>query len=204
MSISTQCNNCNNSEIREANESFLFFPLQNDVENIFKPFYNNYEFYCEICNALAGNPHPRLNTGAVQKAQVKNIGKYLIIQLGRVVYNADKVTYNVTLPEINNCVDKDLKLEAWIEHIGKRINTGHYVTISRKGETFIRMSDDHFTINKNNSIQKSKLCYIALLKSHKKPTIKNLNDAKLENPGLNLCFMNTAVQLIISMKPLSD
>ena len=74
----------------------------------------------------------------------------MIIQFGRVVYNADKVTYNVTLPEINNCVDKNLKLEAWIEHIGKRINTGHCVKIHRKGETFIRMSDDHFTIIKNN------------------------------------------------------
>ena len=132
------------------------------------------------------------------------MGKYLLIQFGRVVYNADKLTYKVTLPEINNFLDKYLKLEAWIEHTGKRINSGHYVTIRRKGETFIRMSDDHFTINKNNSIQKSKLCYIALLKSNKTSTIQNLNYAKLENPGLNLCFMNTAVQLIISMKPLSD
>ena len=153
MRISTQCNKCNNLDIREENESFLFVPLENDVENIFKPYYSNYdEFYCEICNGLAGNPHPRLNTGAVQKAQVKNIGQYLFIQFGRVVYNADKVTYKVTLPEINNYLDKNLKLEAWIEHTGKRINSGHYVTIRRKGETFIRMSDDHLTINKKNSI----------------------------------------------------
>ena len=42
MRISTQCNMCNNLEIREENESFLFVPLENDVENIFNPFYNNY------------------------------------------------------------------------------------------------------------------------------------------------------------------
>ena len=139
MSISTQCNMCNNLDIKEENESFLFVPLENDVENIFNPFYNNYEFYCEICNALAGNPQPRINTGAVQKAEVKNIGQYLIIQFGRVVYNGEKLSYKVTLPEINTYLEKNMKLEAWIEHTSITINSGHYVTIRRKGQAFIRM-----------------------------------------------------------------
>ena len=89
----------------------------------------------------------------------------MIIQFGRVVYrNGDKLTYKVTIPEISNYLDKNLKLEAWIEHTGKTIDSGHYVTIRRIGETFIRMSDDHCTINRDNSIKKSELCYIALLK----------------------------------------
>ena len=71
---------------------------------------------------MAGNRDPCLHAGAVQKTEVKNIGQYLIVQFGRVVYNADKLTYKVTLPEINHCLDKNLKLEAWIEHTGKRIN----------------------------------------------------------------------------------
>ena len=39
-----------------------------------------------------------------------------------------------------------------------------------------------------------------------KPSIscQNSNYAKLENPGLNLCFMNTAIQFVLSVKPLSD
>ena len=160
----TQCNQCNNTEIREVNESFLCVPLENDVENIFKPFYINLEFYCEICNALAENPQSRLHTGAVQKTQVQKIGQYLSIQFGRVVYRkGGKITYKVTIPQISNYLDKNLKLEAWIEHTGKTIDSGHYVTIRGKSETFIRMSDDHFTINRDNSIKKSELCYIALL-----------------------------------------
>ena len=74
---------------------------------------------------MAGNPQPRINTGAVQKAEVKNIGQYLIIQFGWVVYNGDKLTYKVTLPEINNYLEKNMKLEAWIEHTGLKINSGH-------------------------------------------------------------------------------
>ena len=165
MRISTQCNKCKNSEIREQKEYFLFVPLQNNVENIFKPFYNDYEFHCEICNDLAGNPQPRLNTGAVQKAQVKNIGQYLLVKFGRVVYNGEKVTYKVTIPEYTSFFDQNLKLEAWVEHEGQTINSGHYVTIRREGETCIRMSDDKFIISRNNSILKSELCYIALLKT---------------------------------------
>ena len=35
-------------------------------------------------------------------------------------------------------------------------------------------------------------------------SIQNLNYTKLENPGLNFCFMNSAIQYMISIEPLSD
>ena len=160
------CNIASPHKAEYPNQSESSTKIQKTSKNVsaivkFKEAQENRSKYQKVETA---NPVERLNTGAVQKAQVKNIGQYLLIQFGRVVYNADKLTYKVTLPEINNFLDKNLKLEAWIEHTGKRINSGHYVTIRRKGDTFIKMSDDHFSINKNNSIQKSKLCYIALLK----------------------------------------
>ena len=165
MKISTQCNKCQNIEKREEKEYFLFIPLVNDVENIFKPFYSTFKFCCGICNALARNPHPRLQTGAFQKAQVKTIGQYLLTKFGRANFNGVKITHKVTIPLSNNFLAKNLKLEAWIEHIGQRINSGHYFMIRREGESFIKMSDDIFTIYKNNYIAESKSCYIALLKS---------------------------------------
>ena len=144
---------------------FYYIPLENDVENIFKPFYSTFEFCCEICNALAGNPQPRLQTGALQKSQVKDIGQYLLTKFGRVNFNNEKITHKVTIPLSSNFFAKNLRLEAWVEHIGPRINSGHYFMIRRDGELHIKMSDDIFTIYNKNSIRESTLCYIALLKS---------------------------------------
>ena len=165
VKLSTQCNKCKNIEIREEKEIFHYIPLENDVENIFKPFYSTFEFCCEICNALAGNPQPRLQTGALQKSQVKDIGQYLLTKFGRVNFNDEKITHKVTIPLSSNFLAKNLRLEAWVEHIGPRINSGHYFMIRRDGELHIKMSDDIFTIYNKNSIRESTLCYIALLKS---------------------------------------
>lgn len=36
------------------------------------------------------------------------------------------------------------------------------------------------------------------------PSVQNCNDTKLENSGLNLYFMKSAIQPILAIKPLSD
>ena len=35
------------------------------------------------------------------------------------------------------------------------------------------------------------------------PSVKKWNYAKLENPGLNFCFMNSAIQFVLAIEPLS-
>ena len=163
--VSTQCNNCNTLKKLEIEDFFFFVPLEKNVENIFTQYtcvVN--DFRCEMCNALSGNPDPPLVTGAVQKTKIVSFSKYILIQFGRVKYNHEKVLYNVTLPEINIVLGHHLKLDAWVEHIGQTIKCGHYVLIRRVGDGFVYMSDDTFSIYDKKCIQKSNLCYYALLR----------------------------------------
>ena len=110
-------------------------------------------------------PTTTFTNRCLEKSQVKDIGQYLLTKFGRVNCNDEKVTYKVTIPQTSNFLAKNLRLEAWVEHIGQRINSGHYYMIRRNGEVLIKMSDDVFTIYNSNFIGESKLCYIALLKS---------------------------------------
>ena len=167
VSISTQCKKCNRIKIKETTENHLFVPLRNDIDNIFYPYYSDCNDYsCEICNVLAGNPHPHVITGAIQKTEIKSISKYVNIKFGRVKLNGEKITYKVTVPESNFILDKNLKLEAWVEHIGETIYSGHYYLIRRTGQACIKISDDCLSNYDNTSILSSKLCYIALLKTY--------------------------------------
>ena len=165
MKVSTQCNQCNTIKILETEDFFFFVPLEKDVHNIFTEFsclIN--DFRCEMCNALAGNPDPRLVTGAVQKTEIMSFSKYILIKFGRVKFNHDKVLYKVTLSE-NNCVlQQNLKLDAWVDHTGKSIKGGHYYLIRRVEDVFVKISDDVLSIYNIKSIHKSDLCYIALLR----------------------------------------
>ena len=88
----------------------------------------------------------------------------MLIKFGRVKFNHEKVLYNVTLPEINNVLGHNLKLDAWVEHIGQSIKCGHYILIRRVGDEFVKMSDDTFVSYNKKYIQNSNLCYIALLR----------------------------------------
>ena len=123
------------------------------------------DYFCEICNALAGLPHPRVKTTAIRKTELKSFSKYLILKFGRAKLNGVKILYKVSVPETNHILGKKLKLESWVEHIGESIFSGHYVLIRKRGKAFIRMSDDYFSHIYNSSILDSKLCYIAALKT---------------------------------------
>ena len=102
-------------------------------------------YYCEMCNDLAGLPHPRLKTTAIRKTELKSFSKYLILKFGRAKPNGVKILYKVSVPETNNILGKNLKLESWVEHLGETIFSGHYVLIRERGETFISMSDNYFS-----------------------------------------------------------
>ena len=117
-----------------------------------------------MCNALLGNPDPPLITGAIQKTEITSASKNMLIKFGRVKFNHEKVLFNVTLPEINNVLGQNLKLDAWVDHIGQTISCGHYVLIRRLGDHFVKMSDDIFSSYNKNCITSSNLCYIALLR----------------------------------------
>ena len=165
--FTTECNVCNSKTIREVLEIFYYVSLEKDKVNIFKPFYNYSDVYrCELCNTLAGNPDPPLITGAIRKSEIRDISKYMLIKLGRVKLNGiDKLTYKVTIPESNNIKGKKIKLEAWVQHIGHTVLSGHYVLIRRINQSFLHMSDDNFTKYKSTSILKCSFCYIAVLKT---------------------------------------
>ena len=99
-----------------------------------------------------------------KKTKIISYSKYILIKFGRVKFNYEKVLYNVTLPETNIVLGHHLKLDAWVEHIGQTIKCGHYVLIRRIGDEFVKMSDDKFSSYNKKWIQKSNLCYIALLR----------------------------------------
>ena len=98
------------------------------------------------------------------KNRNKTISKYVLVKFGRVKLNYEKVTFTVTLPEINNVLGYNLKLEAWVEHIGATIKSGHYVLIRRMEEGCIKISDANITSYSPNYIESCQLCYIALLR----------------------------------------
>ena len=77
----------------------------------------------------------------------------MLVQLGRVKLNGiDKVKFSVTIPESNTILGKNLILEAWIQHTGETVLSGHYVIIRRTNHSFIHMSDDNFTEFKSTYI----------------------------------------------------
>ena len=140
-------------------------PLERNVDNIFQTFHEDLKDYeCEICNDLVGNRHQRIITGATQITEIKSFSKYILVKFGRVKLNYHKITYNVTLQKTINVLGSSLSLEAWVEHIGNTIHSGHYVCIRRMKQGFIKISDDNISNNSENNIENSKLCYIALLK----------------------------------------
>ena len=94
----------------------------------------------------------------------KTISKYVLVKFGRVKLNYEKVTFTVTLPEINNVLGYNLKLEAWVEHTGATIKSGHYVLIRRMEEGCIKISDANITSYSPNYIESCQLCYIAFLR----------------------------------------
>ena len=144
---------------------FLMVPLERNVDNIFIPYHEGIVGYrCEMCNELEGNLHQGLITGATRITEIKSFSKYVLVKFGRVKRNYEKVTFTVTLPEINNILGCNLQLEAWVEHFGATIKSGHYVLIRRMKEVFIKISDDDITIHLPTYIQSSPLCYIALLR----------------------------------------
>ena len=165
MTVSTKCNNCHTLKKLKREDLFFFVPLKKNVDNIFLPYSCViHDFCCEMCNVLLGNPDPPLVTGAIQKTEITSFSKNMLIKFGRVKFNHEKVLYNVTLPEINNVLGHNLKLDAWVEHIGRTIDCGHYVLIRRLGDGFLNMSDDTFSSSNKNCITNSNLCYIALLR----------------------------------------
>ena len=164
--FTTRCKVCNNKTIREETEVFYFVSLENDTDNIFKPVYSDSDVYrCYLCNAQAGNQNPPLISGAIRKAEIKSISSYMLVQLGRVKLNGiDKVKFSVTIPESNTILGKNLILEAWIQHTGETVLSGHYVIIRRINHSFLHMSDDNFAEFKSTYILICSLCYVALLK----------------------------------------
>ena len=165
MNVCTTCNMCNITIEREMINYFFMVPLERNVDNIFIPYHEDIVGYrCEMCNELEGIPHQGLITGATRITEIKSFSKYVLVKFGRVKLNYEKVTFTVTLPEINNILGCNLQLEAWVEHIGATIKSGHYVLIRRMKEVFIKISDDDITSHLPTYIQSSPLCYIALLK----------------------------------------
>ena len=82
------CNIASPHKAEYPNQSESSTKIQKTSKNVsaivkFKEAQENRSKYQKVETA---NPVERLNTGAVQKAQVKNIGQYLLIQFGRVVY----------------------------------------------------------------------------------------------------------------------
>ena len=136
------------------------------MDNIFKPVYSDSNVYrCELCNAQAGNPNPPLITGAIRKTEIQALSSYMLVKLGRVKLNGiDKVNFSVTIPESSTILGKNLILEAWVQHIGQTVLSGHYVLIRRINHSFLHMSDINFTEYKTTYILKCSLCYIVVLK----------------------------------------
>ena len=165
MNECTTCNICNITIERELINYFLMVPLERNLDNIFIPYHEDIRGYlCGMCNDLGGNPNPRLITVATRKTEIKSFSKYVLVKFGRVKLNFEKVTFSVTLQEINNVLGYHLKLEAWVEHIGATIKSGHYVLIRRMEEGCIKISDDNISSYSQNYIESCQLCYIALLR----------------------------------------
>ena len=145
------------------------------VETIFDAdFDSSQEFKCQNCNTDVENLEGSLITGAKLISKISSISSYMIVQLGRIMLNRiDKNLQKITIPKINNftvTTDNDtvdngtLNLEAWIEHHGSSIYSGHYTHIRRYKSGFITMDDDSFTVNNNSHVSNSSLCFLALLK----------------------------------------
>ena len=165
MGISRKCKRCNCLKETEIVDFFLMVPLDRNVDNIFLPFHEDLKVYrCEICNDLGGNQHQRMKSGATQITEIKSFSKYVLVKFGRVKPNYGKITYNVTLQKTSNVLGSYLSLEAWVEHIGNTIHSGHYVCIRRMEQGFIKISDENISNHSQNYIEKCKLCYIALLR----------------------------------------
>ena len=87
-----------------------------------------------------------------------------MVKFGRVKLNYEKVLYQVSLNENITVLGHNYKLKAWIEHVGNTILSGHYYLLRRLEQGCVKMSDDNFSFHNKNYIEKSKLCYIAMLK----------------------------------------
>ena len=164
-SVRRTCKRCKISTEREIINFFLFVPLERNVDNIFLPFHEDTKDYkCDICNDLRGNQHQSIITGATEITEIKSFSKYILVKFGRVKLNYRKITYNVTVQKTNNVLGNYLSLEAWVEHIGNTIHSGHYVCIRKMEQGFIKISDNNILNHSQNYIENCKLCYIALLR----------------------------------------
>ena len=164
-SVSIQCKMCNNLKVEQIYNNFLFVPLKGNIDNIFIPFFNDInEYCCEICNDIAGNSHARIVTGAIEKTEIVSFSKYVLVKFGRVKLNFEKVKYTVTLNENNKVFGRHLRLEAWVEHAGETIMSGHYFLIRRVKEGCIKISDNYVSRYNKNYIKNCNSCYVAMLK----------------------------------------
>ena len=69
-----------------------------------------------------------------------SFSKYVLVKFGRVKLNFEKVKYTVTLNENNKVFGRHLRLEAWVEHAGETIMSGHYFLIRRVKQGCIKIN----------------------------------------------------------------
>ena len=80
---------------------------------------------------------------------------------------------------------------------------------SGKNKNDIQLTDksvETFSIMSKTSLNSDMMKFYEKIDDHVNinSSIEKWNYAKLENPGLNVCFLNSAVQFILSIKPLAD
>ena len=170
-----KCTRCGEESVREESHFLYYITLEKKVQTIFDTNDSSSpEFKCQNCNAEVGNLEGSLITGAKLISKISSISSYMLVHFGRIMENRiDKNLQKITIPKINNftvTTDNDtvdnvtLNLEAWIEHHGSSIYSGHYTHIRRYKSGFITMDDDSFTVNSNSHVSNSSLCFLALLK----------------------------------------
>ena len=113
---------------------------------------------------------------------------------------------NFTVSKLSKfCFKCDPRLSLVSKNKTRLINNNEKKNISRRAipiaiQKQLEKKDDY---NINHNVVTTNLL-TKDIKINKKKTIMKNYFAKLENPGINICFLNTAIQFILSIKSLSE
>jgi hypothetical protein len=205
FNITTQTKCYNNSNSRDKIEEDIILKLQfpKDISEsqilTLNELIENYKQEEIVESKLLERDCPEDETQHRQKRNLSNFSDYLIINLGRNIFNEDgsqtKIKNNINInPEIT--LDGNIyNLIGYSKHQGGTIKSGHYVSIVKYQDKWYQISDNN--IEELDRLNNQDEPFILLYQRNDIITNNDMKEIKglMNKSGVN-CYFNSSIQLL--------
>ncbi|MBK2026789.1 SET domain-containing protein-lysine N-methyltransferase, partial [Allofrancisella guangzhouensis] len=163
------------SQFEEDGNILIIPPKATDVEDGIKKYQQGVDVRlpCQLC-IDNDNTHikkkgytltleEKHKKDAKQSITIKDIGKYIFIQVTKYDNHGLKIDSNCNIQENIKITDKQFSLIGYIVHIGNELLYGHYVSVIKKSNQYYLIDDtDTFLLTREREIELRSQAYVML------------------------------------------